>query len=91
MASTDPTRALCFIIEENFAQKQMLREKCAIIEALQNQVQELQIGNGLQYQTIRTQHKIIDGYQAADTRDKALQNSRSVESLDLKSNRLGSP
>ncbi|KAI7908881.1 hypothetical protein M9X92_011940 [Pyricularia oryzae] len=90
MASTDPTRALCFIIEENFAQKQMLREKGAIIEALQNQVRELQLGNELQYQTIRTQHKIIDGYQAAETRDKAFQNSRSVESLDLKSNRLGS-
>ncbi|EHA56908.1 hypothetical protein MGG_16170 [Pyricularia oryzae 70-15] len=49
MASTDLTRALCFMIEENFAQKQMLREKCAIIEVFQNQVQELQIGNGLQY------------------------------------------
>ncbi|KAI6319614.1 hypothetical protein MCOR30_008573 [Pyricularia oryzae] len=47
MASTDPTRALCFIIEENFAQKQMLREKGAIIEALQNQVRELQLGLAL--------------------------------------------
>ncbi|TLS20285.1 uncharacterized protein PpBr36_11417 [Pyricularia pennisetigena] len=76
MASTDLARALCLVIEENFSQKQMLRENCAMIEALQTKVRELQHGNELQYQTIRTQHRIINGHQATETRDKALQDTR---------------